>query len=161
MKQTANRALMDRLVERYQTVMSSDDIKAVWTARALPYTISGFNVFIKFGMLSSISCPASGDTITPVTITYTTGVPAADAAIYAYDGSAWEDITPAGGLEAGADQTFDHTFDTANTYTLYVADTVPLVDGDSAPKAYQAINPYERDEATGTASLAEIVISGA
>ena len=158
-KQQANRAVMAALVERWQDIIDNDDKKGAWNSEALSYTISGFNLFTKFGMSSQITVPATGNTTNPVTITYTLGLPASKAKIYAYDGSTWEDITPAGGLSAGENKTFEHTFSSTGTYQIFIADGDVLVSGDSAPQEYQAITMWSRDEANGTAKAAEIVIS--
>lgn len=158
-KQSANRAVMDALVARWQAIVTTEDIKGQYNARALPYTISGFNIFTKFGMLSQVACPATGSTTASFDVTYTSGIPAGDARLYAYDGTDWTDETPVGGLEAGADNTAAITLATAGTYTLYLADSKILVDGDSAPQNYQAITSWSKDELNGVAKVAEITIS--
>lgn len=158
-KQKARRELMKELVKRFQSVVVTDDEKAAWNKEALPYQIAGFNLFCKFGLKSKISVPATGTTTDPVTITYTLGLPANKARVYAYDGSTWEDITPAGGLEAGENKTFQHTFSSAGTYEIFIADGDVLVEGDSSPQDYQAITEWSPDYTTGTVKKAEITIS--
>ena len=158
-KQQANRAVMENLVKRWQTVIDTADKKAEWNNEALSYQISGYNLFVKWGMASNISCPATGSTGSPVTITYTLGLPANKAKIYAFDGSTWEDITPAGGLEAGENKTFEHTFSSAGTYEIFIACADVLVEGDTAPQDYQAITKWSRDNVNGVAKEAKITIS--
>lgn len=158
-KQTAHRAVFEKLVKRWQAIIDTEDKKSAWNAEALPYQVSGYNLFMKFGRKSKISCPSTGTTTAPVTITYTLGLPASKARIYAFDGTTWTDITPATGLRDGENQTFEHTFSTAGTYELYIADKDVLVPGDTAPQEYQAITKYEPDVVNGVAKEAKIVIS--
>ena len=150
---------MDKLVARWHEVVTNEDITGAWTKRALPYTISGFNVFIKFGMGSNITCPGTGTTTAAFDVTYTLGLPASDARLYAYNGTAYTDITPTEGLEAGKDKTASVTLDTAGDYTIFIADSATLVEGDTPPQAYQAITCYSRDIVNGVAKPAEITIS--
>lgn len=159
-KQQANRNVLSNIIKRFQTVVSTDDIRAAWNKEALSYTISGFNVFTKFGMKASIACPLSGSTSAAATITYTAGMPALKARIFALkDSTTLSDITPAENLVADTDATFDHTFTEAGTYELFVADKEVLVEGDSTPMAYQAVTNWSRDDLNGVAKAAKIVIS--
>ncbi|MHC1611633.1 MAG: hypothetical protein ACXQTW_08615 [Candidatus Methanospirareceae archaeon] len=158
-KQQAHRDVLRQLVKRWQDVIDTAEKKAAWNAEALSYNITGFNLFTKFGRKSSISCPGTGSTGSAVTITYTLGLPATKAAIYAFDGSTWEDITPPEGLESGENKTFEHTFDSAGTYEIFIADKDVLVEGDTAPQPYQAITKWSPDVVNGVAKEAKIVIS--
>jgi hypothetical protein len=146
-------------VKRWQTIIDTVEKKAAWNAEALSYLISGFNLFVKFGRKSKISVPSTGTTTAAVTITYTLGLPANKAKVYAYDGTSWIDITPAEGLQAGADQTFQYTFSTVGTYEIFIADKDVLVSGDTAPQDYQAITKWEPDLVNGVAKEAKITIS--
>lgn len=159
-KQLARRDLLTKLVARWGEIATSDEIKAEWNAEGLNQLISGYNYFLKVGLKSQISVPSTGSTTSPVTITYTLGIPASKAKVYALkNGTTWEDITPTEGLSAGTDQTFEHTFSSAGTYEIYIANADVLVSGDSAPQNYQAITKWKPDITNGVASPAEITIS--
>jgi len=159
-KQQANRSVLSNIIKRYQTVVSTDDITAEWNKEALSYTISGFNVFTKFGMKASIACPLTGSTAVASTVTYTAGMPALKARVFALkDGATLSDITPAENLVADKDATFDHTFTEAGVYDLFIADKDVLVEGDSTPMAYQAVTNWSRDNLNGVAKAAKITIS--
>lgn len=157
--QLAHRAVMREIVKRWQSVIDNDQKRGAWNQEALPYTITGYNLFTKFGRLSKISLPATGSTVSPVTITYTLGLPASKAKVYAYDGTSWSDITPAGGLSEQPNSTFQHTFGTAGTYEVFIADADVLVSGDSPPQPYQAITKWEPDTTNGVAKEAKITVS--
>jgi len=156
-KQQAHRALMAALVSRWKEIATTNDIKQAWNDVASPLQISGYNLFIKEGRKSEISVPssASGTGSATVTVTYTLGLGAADARIYRYDGTNWVDVTPAGGLSAGANQTFDDTVTQSGTYYYFIADGRVLVSGDSAPQPYQAISKWSLDLVNGTISEAK------
>jgi len=160
-KQTAHRAVMTNLVARWGEVIGTADKKAVWNEYALPDQISGYNKFVKIGRKSKISVPttASGTGSADVTVTYTLGLPANEAKCYRHDGFIWEDVTPAGGLSTGADQTFTDTVSISGTYVYYIATSEPLVSGDSAPEDYQAVACWEPDETNGVADKAECVVT--
>ena len=151
-KQQAHRALMKALVARWKEIATTDAIKAAWNEVALPYQISGYNLFVKEGRKSRISVPAtaSGVGSATVTVTYTLGLGAADARIYMFDGTNWTDVTPAGGLSAGENQTIDVTITTSGTYYFFIADSRVLVPGDTAPQPYQAITKWDLDLVNGT-----------
>lgn len=158
-KQKAHRDVMTKLVKRWQAVIDTDDKKAAWNAEALPYLISGFNLFIKYGRRSKISVPATGSVGSALTITYTLGLPAAKAKIYVYDGTTWADITPAEGLSEDPDSTLEWTPTAAGTYEFYIADGDVLVSGDAAPQPYQAITKWMPDITNGVAKEAKCVVS--
>ena len=151
-KQQAHRELMKVLVARWKEIATTDAIKQAWNDVASPEQISGYNLFVKEGRKSEISVPssASGTGSATITVTYTLGLGAADARIYRYDGTTWVDVTPAGGLSAGANQTFDDTVTASGTYTYFIADGRVLVSGDTAPQAYQAISKWSLDLVNGT-----------
>lgn len=156
-KQQAHRAVLAELVKRWQDIIDTADKKAAWNAEALAYQISGYNLFTKYGRMSSITVPAtaSGSGTADIEVTYTLGLPASKAKIYRYDGSIWEDVTPAEGLESGENKTFTDTVDTSGTYYYYIAYSDVLVEGDSAPQEYQAITKWSPDVTTGTAKEAK------
>ncbi len=158
-KQQAHRDVMRQLVKRWQAIIDTPDKAQAWDNEALPYLISGFNLFVKFGRKSSVEVDATGTTTAPVTITYTLGLPASKARIYAYDGTSWMDITPAGGLSETPNSSFQYTFSTAGTYEIFIADADVLVSGDTAPQPYQAITKWKPDEVNGVAKEAKVVIS--
>jgi hypothetical protein len=86
--QQVRRDIMRNLVARYQSEIivsqSAPEHSATWNSQALPYQISGANLFVKFGARSLISVPAtaSGVGSANVTVTYTLGFPASKAKIY-------------------------------------------------------------------------------
>jgi hypothetical protein len=159
LKQQANRNVLKELVKRWQSIKGDADAVAAWNKAALPYQISGYNLFTKFGRLSKVSCPATGQVNVPFTVTYTCGIPIADAGLYVFDGTNWIDKTPAAGLEAGVDKTVSITLGTAGTYYIFLAYKKVLKPGDTAPKGYQAITKWMPDYTTGLAKEAKIVIS--
>jgi len=161
--QRAHRAVMAELVKRWKAIIDTAAKKSAWNAVALADLISGYNLFVKEGRKSSISCPAtaSGVGSVDITITYTLGLGAADARIYKFDGTTYTDITPAAGLEAGTDKTMTYTETVSGTYTYFIADSRPLVSGDTPPQEYQAITCWKPDEVNGVADPAtcEVTIS--
>lgn len=160
-KQSSNRDELRDLVARWQAIIDDADKKAVWNSAALPYAISGYNLFTKYGRKSEISVPAtaSGSGSATVTVTYTSGIPVAHARIFTFDGTNWDDVTPAEGLESGADKTADITIATSGTYEFYLAYDSVLVDGDSAPQDYQAITKWKPNTTSGVADEAKCVVT--
>ncbi|RLG17126.1 hypothetical protein DRN75_04120, partial [Nanoarchaeota archaeon] len=151
-KQKAHRDVLKQLVARAkEAVLGSDDLKALWDAEALPYLISGYNLFVKWGRLSKISVPGSASAGSDITITYTSGIPIAKAGIIRYDGSTWVIVADKGELESGEDKTFVDENVPAGTYEYYLADLDILLEGDSSPQSYQAITKWSPDEANGVA----------
>jgi len=156
--QKAHRAVLAELVKRYQALMADADVKAEWNVEGLPYLISGFNVFTKWGRLSEISVsPSSGTAPLNVTVTYKCGIPLAKAKLYQFDGTTWSDVTPAAGLSESG--TVDITGLAAGTYLYYLADVDVLKAGDVSPQAYQAITRWKPDEVNGVAQEAKVVVS--
>ena len=159
-KQTAHRAIMTKLVARYQSLSADADVKAEWNIEALPYVVSGFNIFVKWGRKSKISVsPSSGSAPLTVTITYTCGVPLDRAMLLQLKGSVWSIVLDVGQVEAGADKTKQITGLTADTYYWYLADKEVLKSGDSSPKAYQAITMWKPNTTTGVADECKCVVS--
>jgi len=159
-KQQAHRDVLAKLVELSKDhVLGTADRKAVWNEEALPYGISGYNLFVKWGRLSKISVPASGSAGSDVTITYTCGIPISKAGILRYDGSTWVIVADKGELSAGEDQTYLDESVPAGTYEYYLADLDVLVEGDTSPQPYQAITKWEPDEVNGVAKEAKITLS--
>jgi len=159
-KQMANRDVLTQLVKRWQELQGDPEVVSAWNREALPYTITGFNLFIKQGMASNVSCPASGSAGTPFTVTYDLGIPADKAKIYAIraDGVI-VDVTPAGGLESGKNKTVNVTLTSTGTYYIFLANGAVLKEGDTSPQNYQAITKWSRDNINGVAKEAKIVIS--
>jgi len=156
--QKAHRAVLAELVKRYQSLMADADVKAEWNVEGLPYLISGFNVFTKWGRLSEISVsPSSGTAPLNVTVTYKCGIPLAKAKLYQFNGTTWSDVTPAEGLSESG--TVDITGLAAGTYLYYLADVDVLKAGDVSPQAYQAITRWKPDEVNGVAQEAKVVVS--
>jgi len=159
-KQMANRDVLKQLVKRYQELSGDPEVVAAWNREALPYTITGFNLFIKQGMASNVSCPATGQVSIPFTVTYDLGIPADKAALYAIraDGTIIN-VTPPGGLQSGKGKTISITLTSAGTYYIFLANGAVMKPGDIPPKAYQAITKWSRDNVNGVAKEAKIVIS--
>lgn len=159
LKQMANRDVLRQLVKRWQALKGDADAVAAWNKEALPYLISGYNLFTKMGRRSKIECPATGSVNVAFNITYTLGLPASIAGIFRFDGTNWVDITPAGGLSEAPDSVLQHTITSAGTYYFFIANRHVLKPGDTGPKAYQAITKWKPDYTTGMAKEAKIVIS--
>lgn len=156
--QQANRDVMKNLVKRYQELMADPDVKTAWNAEALPYVISGFNLFTKFGRMSKIAVTSSGSLPNiSVTITYTCGIPIQKAGILRFNGTTWTIVKDKGTLEAGENKTATDTITTAGTYYYFLADLDVLKPGDSAPQAYQAVTKWKPDVTQGKAVEAKIV----
>lgn len=161
LKQQANRAVHALLVKRWQEIATTEDIKSAWNdVGAQEGNITGYNVFVKYGRKSEISCPASATANSTITITYTLGLPAAYAMIVAIkpDGTL-EIVADAGTLEAGEGKTVTYTVSSTGTYQFFIADSRVLVQGDTKPKNYQLITKWMPDYATGTAKAADCVVS--
>lgn len=141
--QMAGRDIMRNLVARYQSVVivsaSAPEHSDVWNAEALPYQISGANLFTKFGRKSQISVPAtaSGSSTANVTVTYTLGLPASKAKIFHEKGGVWTRVATA--LVSGVGQTIVVPLTVSGSYTFWIANDEALDGSDSSPQAYQAI----------------------
>lgn len=165
LKQQANRDHQNKLVKRWQGIVTTSDIKAAWNEEGRPQELPGYNIFIKYGRKSKISCPAtaSGSGSATITITYTLGFAAAKARIFRENVSSGTlvDITPAEGLSEDPDSTITDTITTSGTYRYWIACGDVLVPGDTAPQPYQAINAWEPDYSAGIAKEAkcEVTIS--
>ena len=159
-KQQANRDQNAKLVARWQEISSDADVKAAYNARALDYLLSGYNLFVKFGRKSKISCPATGTAGSAITITYTVGFLVGEAGIYVEkpDGSI-EDITPAEGLSSTPDSTIEYTPPSAGTYRFWIALRTVLKEGDTAPQDYQMVNKWKPDYTQGIAVEAKCEVS--
>ena len=159
-KQEANRDVMAKLVARWQELQGDPEVVSAWNREALPYTITGFNLFIKQGMSSNVSCPSSGSAGTPFTVYYDLGIPADKARLYAIksDGTVI-DVTPPEGLESGTGKEVSVTLTSAGTYYIFLANGAVLKEGDTSPQSYQAITKWSRDNINGVAKEAKIVIS--
>jgi len=157
-KQQANRDHTKKLVGRWQEISADADVKAAYNARALDYGISGYNLFVKFGRKSSISCPATGSTGSAISIDYTVGFLVGEAGIYVVkpDGTI-EDITPAEGLSTSG--SISYTPDTTGDYYFFIALKTILKTGDTSPQAYQMVNKWKPDYTTGQAVEAKCTVS--
>jgi len=148
--QKAVRAVLTNLVKRYQELMADPDVKSEWNIEALPYVISGFNVFVKWGRLSEISVsPKSGAAPLDVTVTYKCGIPLAKATLLQFDGTTWTKIKDKGTLSA--EGTVTVTGLAAGTYYFFLADDDVLKAGDASPQGYQAITKWKPDKVNGVA----------
>ena len=159
-KQMAVRYLMTELVKRYQSLSADADVKAVWNVEALPYVISGFNIFVKWGMKSQISVsPTSGTAPLDVVVTYTCGIPLAKATMLQFDQTDWTIVIAKGSVEAGADKTKDISALAVGTYNWFLADDDVLKSGDETPQAYQGITMWKPDKVNGVVIDCECVVS--
>jgi len=157
-KQKAVRDHQAKLVKRWQEISVDTDVKAAYNARALDYLISGYNLFIKFGRMSKISCPATGSVNTAITIEYEVKFLVGEAGIYVEkpDGTI-EDITPAEGLsESGS---ISYTPADAGDYYFWIALKSVLKEGDTAPQKYQMVNKWKPDYTVGAAVEAKCTVS--
>ena len=156
--QKAVRELLKVLVKRYQSLMADADVKTAWNNEALPYVISGFNLFVKFGRASEISVsPTSGSAPLDVTITYKCAIPLAKAGLLKFDGSTWTIVKNKGELSESG--TVSETLDSAGNYEYWLADLDVLKEGDSAPQPYQAITKWKPDKTNGTVVEAKVTVS--
>lgn len=159
-KQTAERDTLAEIVKQCQAqVLADADVKAAWNESALDYAISGYNLFTKWGRLSKIAVPATGDADSPVTITYTCGIPIARAGLFKITDSTVTEVVAAGGLEAGEDKEVSSGNLAAGTYYFFIADTETLKSGDSWPKLYQGVTKWKPDSTIPGAKEAKCVVS--
>lgn len=159
-KQIAERDTLDKILKQCQAeVLGDADIKGAWNESALDYAISGYNLFMKWGRLSKISCPTTGTADNPVELTYTCGIPVARAGIFKITDSTVTEVKGAGELEAGEDKTVNTGNLSAGTYYFFIADTETLKSGDSWPKIYQGVTKWKPDDTIPGANEAECVVS--
>lgn len=159
-KQVAERDTLDKILKQCQAeVLDDADIKAAWNAEALPEAISGYNLFVKYGRLSHISCPPTGTADSPVTITYTCGIPLAKAAIFKVTDSTVTEVAAKGTLEAGVDKTVDTGNLAAGTYYFFIADADVLKGADAWPQIYQGVTKWKPDDTIPGAKEAKCVVS--
>lgn len=161
LSQLAERDNLRKLVARWQEIKGDSDAVTAWNKLALPYQISGYNLFTKWGRQSKISVPASasGSGSATVTVTYTLGLPAAEARALRYDGTTWVDVTPEGGLQSGENKTFNDTVSTSGTYYYFIGSGSIITELGAANKDKAAITKWKPDPTTGTAKEAKCVVT--
>jgi len=158
--QKAVRAVLTELVKRYQALMADTEVKAEWNVEGLPYVVSGFNIFVKWGRLSDIRVsPETGTAPLTVTVTYTCGIPLAKATLLQETDGTFTKIKDKGTLEAGTDKTVTVTGLAAGTYYFWLADDDVLKTGDTSPQAYQAITKWYHDKVNGVAKECKVVVT--
>lgn len=146
------------LVDRYQSLKADPDVKAAWNEEALPYLISGYNLFVKYGRLSEISVsPTSGVTPLNVTLTYKCGIPLSKAGIVQWDGADWTIIKDVGTLEASGEVEVNGL--TTGSYEFWIADLTVLKGEDVKPQAYQAVTKWTPDKDNGKLDACEVTVS--
>ena len=146
------------LVSRYQALKADPDVKGAWNEAALPYLISGYNLFVKYGRLSEIyATPTSGVTPLSVTLTYKCGIPLARAGLVQWNGAEWSIIKDVGTLED--EGTVEVSGLTTGEYEFYIADLLVLVPEDTKPMAYQAVTKWFPDKDTGLLTECKVVVS--
>lgn len=145
--QMAERDQHREIVERFQQEVTTDDINGVWDELALPYQISGYNLFLKAGRRSYIEVPSTSSG--SVSVTYWIGMSIENPGIFreASDGTL-TDVTPTD-LKIGEEASFSDSPSSGDDYTYWIAERDALVEGDSAPKSYQAYNSWSPDPANG------------
>ena len=159
-KQVAERDTLDKILKHIQAnILSDADVKAAWNAEALPLSISGYNLVMSYGRKSKISCPATGTADSPVTITYTCGIPLAKAGIFQITDSTVTEVAAKGTLEAGDDKTVQTGNLAAGTYYFYIADAEVLKGEDTWPQLYQGCTKWKPDPTIPGALEAECVVS--
>jgi len=159
--QKAVREHLKQVLKRWQELSSDADVVKAWNAEALPYLISGYNLFMKFGRGSQISVsPSSGSAPLTVTITYTLGkIPASKAGILMFDGTTWTIVKGKGELSSDPDSTVTHEISSPGTYYFFLADLDVLKEGDSPPQPYQAVNKWKEDKVNGVVIEAKVEVS--
>jgi hypothetical protein len=150
-KQKAERLNAGDLVKRWQEIVVGSGVKAAWNESALPFLISGYNLFLKYGRGIDLQVsPTSGSGVTELTFTYDNPIPAAKAALFKFANDAWSDITPVEGLEVGKEKVAVIS-DTISYDSLYF---IALVDTDTAEgdldEVYQAISKWHVNQSAGT-----------
>ena len=158
--QKAVRAVLTELVKRYQGLMADADVKAAWNQAALPYVISGFNLFVKYGRKSDIrATPESGSAPLTVTITYTCGIPIGRAGLVQVKDGTLTIIKDKGELESGTDKTVTVELTESGEYEFWLADLEVLKAGDSAPQPYQLVTKWHHDKVNGVAKECKVTVS--
>lgn len=159
--QQANRDVMRKLVARWKEIIDTNEKKQAWNSIAADQLITGYNLFVKEGRKSEISAevtsPWDGSSA-EITITYTLGLGAADAKIYQLHDGTLTDVTPEEGLSSEPNSTFTVEVTEQGDYEFYIADGRVLVEGDTAPKDYQAITKWKANESTGQADEAKVTV---
>lgn len=159
-RQMAHRAVLKELVKRFQSLKSDPDVLAEWNIEALPYVVSGFNIFTKWGRLSKISVePSSGSAPLDVTITYTCGIPLSKATLLQIKGATVTKVLDVGQVEAGENKTKQIEDLTSGTYYFFLACDSVLKSGDTSPQAYQGITKWAPDIINGVAKEAKVVVT--
>lgn len=158
--QLAHRDVLRNLVKRWQGVCKPDPaVVTLWDKEALPELVSGFNIFTKWGRLSSITVtPASGTAPYSATVSGKCGVPLAKAMLV-QDKDGVLSIIKNKGEITSTDFSFSVNITAAGTYRFFLADGDVLKSGDTAPKAYQCITCWSPDEVNGVAKEAKTVAS--
>jgi hypothetical protein len=156
--QRAHRDVLRQLVKRWQGVCKPDEaVVALWDKEALAELVSGFNIFTKWGRLSSIQVStASGNVPYSVTISGHCGIPLAKAMLV-QDKNGVLSIVKNKGDITSADFEFSVNITATGTYYFYLADGDVLKSSDTAPKAYQCITRWSPDLVNGVAKEAKTV----
>ncbi len=159
--QKSERATLTNIIKRWQTIAADEDVKTLWNAEALPFVVSGYNLFTKWGRSSKLSVtPSSGAAPLTVTITYTLGIPAAKAGILQFNGTTWSIAKDKGTLSMTPNSTVQISGLEAGTYYFYIADMDILKAGDEAPQAYQAMTMWKANHSAGTSDECKATATG-
>lgn len=157
-KQKAHRLANTELVKRYQSIMNQTGVKAAWNEVALPYLISGYNVFLKYGRKSFIKASVSSGTAPlDVTLTYECGVPLAYAKLYQLKDAVWSEISVAGGLLASGTKLLEDL--AAGDYQWFIAYDNADLQIYALDEIYHAITKWWPDEDNGLAVPCVCVVS--
>lgn len=156
--QQANRLHMAAIIELYQANVKGTALhKAAWNTAALPHTISGYNLFCKYGRK---------DGLTVTSLTAATLDVSIDASAIPSDRVSLMSVSAAGvpieistkrGL--GSYVPSDWVTPPVATDELYVVDTQVLsgADVETTAALYKAVNHWYPDETTGTLTPLTVV----
>jgi len=156
--QKAERAVLANLVKRYQEIApAGSQARADWDKEALPDLISGYNLFVKQGRKSKISCQ-TGSGAMEIDVTYTLGLPVDRAELVAYrvEADTWEVPSYSGSLEAGENKTKTITVAASGAmYHVYIANKHVNAFNTSDLYKQAAITKWKPNHSTGQADAAE------
>lgn len=161
--QKAERAVLALLVKRYQEIApAGSQARADWDKEALQDLISGYNLFVKQGRKSKISCE-QGSGNGEIDVTYTLGLPVDRAELVVYDTveGTWAKATYDGSLESGENKTKTITGLVAGRlYHVYIANKHVNAFNTSDLIKVASITKWKANHSTGGADAAECYSQG-
>ncbi len=160
--QQANRDHSKVLLQHYQSKIGSDEGKAaMWNTDALPRAISGYNLMMKLGRKSSITCDTTGTTGVEMAGGYTVSTDISTQGIYVHriTSQDFEEVEVIGALTAGGPNAFAYTPTSAEEHVFWLVDarskTIPPVEADQS----SLHNAWNVDTGLGQAVLATCNVS--